>query len=313
MTLSERDRLANLEAALSLMMEEVGDKAIDVTLFDPKAATFGGIYQTTWKDLERRRWVEGHREKYRLTGRGWIRALQRLGTQFVERLRRLAGTLKYYVKGRNNDEVVALSEVARDANLPEGWVFNVIEVNLLDKLSRKFRASGATWSEKGRLVLIPCDFGIDPVDIPDDLFSAVEQLKNSLSETEECLTEVEGELAEYRCTWCRAPLSETIQIPLDEEQRDWGIREVYACGLDMVDKFVQQPCPSDPKFPKLEDFELCFKENSSETLFKWTCYAKPKTKYAQKLRLMREVGRTKQEAQQSLAAQYERMARPWRG
>ncbi len=302
MTLSERDRRANLETALSLMMKEVGDKAINVTLFDPKAATFQAIYNTTWKDLEHKRWVERHHEKYRLTGDGWLRGLQRPYTQLTERLRQLAGTLKHYMKGRSSDKIVALSQVAQDANLPEGWVFNAIETNLLVELSMKYRESGPYWSDRGRLVVIPLDFGIDPVDIPENLFAAIEQLKSSLSEKEE-------ELAEYRCQWCGASVSETVQIPLDEEGRDWGIREVYACGLDMIDKVVQRPCPSDPKFPKLKDFELCFKENPSESLFKWTCYAKPKTKYAQMLSLMKEIGSTRQEAQHSLIAKYKRMAR----
>ena len=55
----------------------------------------------------------------------------------------------------------------------------------------------------------------------------------------------------------------------------------YACGRCDTDGYGARPCPSDPKFPKLEEYELRFKEHDSEPTWKWSCFAIGKTQMAQ--------------------------------
>jgi hypothetical protein len=41
------------KTAFSLLLEELGDRAIDVTVFQPDTPAFKDILRTTWESLER--------------------------------------------------------------------------------------------------------------------------------------------------------------------------------------------------------------------------------------------------------------------
>ncbi len=255
-------------------------------------------------------WTEGcelyGQQRYRLTGKGWVEGLARTGagrdTKLLERLGRLSAELKRCVKGRDTDVTVELAKLVQDVQLPEGWVFNAVESNAFESLQGR---RGVTWKEQGLLVSIPLTFGMELLDHTGDIRAQLEELQEELELAKEEL----GELAEYRCSFCGAPIAAQGPVPLSEDVDGYYVS--YACGRNDGD-CDEQPCPSDPGFPKLEDYELQFTERPSESYLKWSCWAKPKTPAAQKVHLSVGRGQTKEEASQQVVDYYARISKPWR-
>ena len=115
-------------------------------------------------------------------------------------------------------------------------------------------------------------------------------------------------LAEYRCPFCGAPVAERMGAPADPDGDHTGLREIFECGYQSFDGFTERPCPSDPKFPRFEDYELQFHQNPSETHHAWFCLALPKTDMARRLTLSPSYGRTKEEAENRIRERYDRYA-----
>lgn len=309
MTVSRNERSQNCWRAVTLMLEQLGDGAIDDTLFDPADASFQDIIPTTWSELERDGWVEQIKEtqQYRFTGLGWLQAIKSAGKLDDNSLSTRAGplfaTMKAYVKGRQKPCVVKLSELALKSAVPEGVVFNIIESNVLEE---HFKRRGAMWHERGRLVFIPVDFNVEPADV-NMLFK--EEMLNRIEKLEEELAQTKEELSIYKCPHCGAPLSTTGPIELDEHTEDTV--EVFACGYS-TGGWNERPCPSDPKFPKLEDYEFKFTETQTRWGTECVCLALSKTDMARKVSLMSQRGRTRDEAQQKVVESYKQLAKPWR-
>jgi len=127
----------------------------------------------------------------------------------------------------------------------------------------------------------------------------------------EALQELQGEieqlreqLEEYRCPCCGAPLSTRIDAPVDPEERHWDAVETYECGLQTFGGTIRHPCPSDPKFPSLDDYELICEQASDPSDREWWCYAKPKTDMARKVHLDVGHGRSEAEARRKVEATY---------
>ena len=306
MTLSEEERAANIELAFCLLIAEINEKAISRTFLDPAAEPFTEIPSTTWIEMCDQGWTEGcelyGQQRYRLTGKGWVEGLARTGagrdTKLLDRLGRLSAELKRYVKGRGTDVTVDLEKLAQDVKLPEGWVFNAVESNAFEILQGR---RGVTWKEQGLLVRIPLTFGMKLLDHTGDIRAQLEELQEELELAKE-------ELAEYKCSFCGAPIDSQGSVPLSEDVDGYYVS--YACGRHEVDG-DEQPCPSDPRFPKLEDYELQFIEHPSEPYLKWTCWAKPKNPAAQKVHLSVGRGQTREEANQQIADNYARISKPW--
>lgn len=131
----------------------------------------------------------------------------------------------------------------------------------------------------------------------------------ALQDLQDELEWVKGELAEYRCSYCEAPLSERVNVPNDSEHYAGGeLGESFECGHRTLDGFLVSPCPSDPRFPKFEEFDLDCRESGDV----WTCYARPKTEMAKYLSLLRGVARTEQEARDQVLRNYQRAAGKWK-
>jgi hypothetical protein len=129
----------------------------------------------------------------------------------------------------------------------------------------------------------------------------------ALQELQDELEYVREELAEYQCPYCKAPLSSRGSYELDAEIGVEVSIETYACGYADGDEGLQRFCPSDPRFPKFEEFVMDIRESDGQ----WICYAKPITKNARHLSLMRGIGRSEQEAKDQLFHSYERAAKKW--
>jgi hypothetical protein len=273
LTISQVKQLENLELAFTLAMAEVADKSIEEAFFDPATHPFDQILPTTWKELSDQQWVQERElygtQRFQLTGTGWQEGLWRAGdlskTAVREKLGRLAAALKAHVDGRQSDITVELSTVVREASLDRAWIFNVIDSNLRESVHG---TRSARWDVRGLLIKIPLNFGLPLVDHAADLRS---QLQN----TQEELVHVQEELSEYRCPMCGAPLTARDDVQLSED--DSGTVVVYECGRIDSDGPGSRPCPSDPRFPRFEDYELRFIEQPNEGFWKWSCIAVGKT------------------------------------
>lgn len=299
MSLSSQERSEECKAVLTAMLGILGGSAIDETLFDPQSKEFETVHPTTWDELFKNGWIEQLESvgRYRLTGTGWLGALRltaQLGErQFAVNIGRTLAAMKAHVRGRVKSALVPLKQVAQEACLPEGFVYNVVESRLLEEHHGR---TGAKWQDKGRLVLIPRDFNIEPTDL-NTLIQ--EEAERRIEEIEERLQQAEDELGRYQCPHCRAPLCGTGSVELSEH--DEGAYDVFECGYRCIDGFQQRPCPKDPKFPKLDEFELKIVQTKSG---EWMCYAIGQTKYALQLESMSARGRTEEEAKRRVIAQY---------
>jgi hypothetical protein len=135
----------------------------------------------------------------------------------------------------------------------------------------------------------------------------LENLKAQISELEEKLAESRdrlSELADFACPTCEAPLVTKFSTEEEDDYRE------YACGYTVSDYVgSRRLCPSDPKFPKLDEYDLVTTKEGKG----WVCVPRPKTKTAGKLNLSRQYGSTKDEAQQMVKDSYSRAAKPLGG
>jgi hypothetical protein len=308
MTFSQENQKDNVSLAFREMMAELGDGSVALILFDPNREPFRVIYQTTWKELIDQGWLEEHevelQTRYRLKGAGWIEGLWRVGAYkdqtLEQKMSGLAATLKEYVKGRERDVVVLFHKLVERTGLPEGWVFNAIESSLLSKL---WNMRDASWEERGTLVRIPLNFGMKLLDHTADIRADLEMMRKELETAKE-------ELREVTCSFCGAPIIGQGSVPVSEH--DEGYYVAYACGRYDTDAYGEQACPSDPKFPKLEEYELVLRQNPKDPVFKWTCFPQPKTRNAGLLHLSSGYGRTEEEANQKVVETYHQAAKPWK-
>lgn len=142
--------------------------------------------------------------------------------------------------------------------------------------------------------------------------AAIEEVVNPplAEDLHEQLHVVEESLQEFRCPYCGSSLSTRSSVPLSED--DDGIYEDFECGYAHIDGHMQRPCPSDPKFPKLEDYEFLYQEVKGDPLWKWQCFASGKTKESRLLSLTPGLGRTQEEARERVEKSYDEYAKPWR-
>jgi len=85
---------------------------------------------------------------------------------------------------------------------------------------------------------------------------ALEELRTEIERIKGELEHTKQDLSQFLCPFCQAPKTEQITIPLDPAQEDWDCLEVYQCGHEVIAGHTRLPCPSDPSFPKLSEFEF---------------------------------------------------------
>ena len=123
------------------------------------------------------------------------------------------------------------------------------------------------------------------------------------------LERANAELSEYKCRFCGAPLAERGGEFVGPNSDNGVLHEIFECGHHVLDGQTERPCPSDPKFPRFEDYELVFHHDSSVTHGAWLCLARPRTDMARKVSLQPGYGRTKEDAVRHLRERYDRSAR----
>jgi hypothetical protein len=138
---------------------------------------------------------------------------------------------------------------------------------------------------------------------------AMRELQQQIEDARAELEATKEELAEYRCPFCNASLTGRNDAPLDSEQDHWDTVEHFACGYSTFAGETQHPCPSDPKFPRFEDFELKCRELKDDAHWKWACIALGKTPMARLLHLPQGLGRTQEEARDYIKSWYDQAAK----
>ena len=142
---------------------------------------------------------------------------------------------------------------------------------------------------------------------------SLEELKEEVTRTRSELETAKAELADCRCPYCGAPLAVRIDAPVDPEGKHSDIRELFECGFQRFGSFIEQPCPTDPCFPKLEDYEIHFRNTPEEPHFKWQCYALGKTDMARRLHVSPGLGETKEQAKRQVLGNYGVLAKNFKG
>jgi hypothetical protein len=169
MTISTAQRLANLELALKFFIRDLEGHAINLATFASDEPKYKEILPTTWEELRQRFLLTQlrHTDMHRLTGLGWYAGVKASGLadnpEFKRQMRKLAATLKSYVKGRHEPELVTLGDVERDSGLSQEFIYNAIESQLLD---REFNKKGADWTQQSDpkiVIRVPVNFGHEPL------------------------------------------------------------------------------------------------------------------------------------------------------
>jgi hypothetical protein len=104
-----------------------------------------------------------------------------------------------------------------------------------------------------------------------------------------------------------------LEAPLDDEQKHWGSRDIFTCGYQVIDggfvSQIERLCPTDPDFPKIDDYELSYYNSPDESHWQWSCFEVAKTEMARLFELSPSHGRTKEEAETKMRESYQRYAR----
>jgi hypothetical protein len=87
---------------------------------------------------------------------------------------------------------------------------------------------------------------------------AITELQSEIVRMREELETTREELSEFQCPYCQAPLGERISAPADSSHDHWDLREIYDCGYQSFGGYIESAYPSDPNFPKLEEYDLEF-------------------------------------------------------
>ena len=171
LTLSAEARAGEVRDTLLRLYRAVGERSVlDVEGVDPASPQYASIRPTTWRELLRHGWVDevatlGATE-YRLNVYGWMEGLSVSGDinspEVTTRLERLRAALKGAVKGRGDDGTIELEQLTRDIQAPDGWVLNVVQGDLLQRLhpDRVFGVRVELTMGGGGWVEVPLDFGL---------------------------------------------------------------------------------------------------------------------------------------------------------
>jgi hypothetical protein len=166
MTISKQQRKDDLEKALALVLEQLGDRQLNRVRFNPGEPPFDEILPTSWPALEKYGRIDitgcfGSSSHFTLTGHGWLTAMQDGGhtetEQFNQNLGRLMAALKAKVKGRAQTAFAGIDEIAATSGLPAAFIWNIIESDAITVLKD---SESAEWEGAGKNVIkIPIGFG----------------------------------------------------------------------------------------------------------------------------------------------------------
>lgn len=167
MTLSKEARWQNLREAVQLLMDNLHGRSIMEVFISERSDP--RILPVTWDELKKRYLIRETNSRYMFTlsGPGWIEGLKLRDEFDTAEMKAMTGklcaALKDRVKGRQYEALVHVAQLAADSGLPEAFIRNAIESDLIHE---QFGTEGAAWAsyeDRGKLVRIPVGFGTPPL------------------------------------------------------------------------------------------------------------------------------------------------------
>lgn len=128
---------------------------------------------------------------------------------------------------------------------------------------------------------------------------AISRLQNEIEE-------LRTQLADYQCPTCGSALVGQEFIEFDEHSS--GVVETFECGCSRGG-WKERPCPLDPRFPKLEDYDLQITQQNALP-HTYVCHPRPKTESARAVHLPTGIGRTEEEAREYVIEHYYFLIKP---
>ncbi|MBB6411878.1 toll/interleukin-1 receptor domain-containing protein [Mesorhizobium sangaii] len=117
------------------------------------------------------------------------------------------------------------------------------------------------------------------------------------------LENMRDELREFLCPDCGAPLTESMEVPVTDDDSD-NLRS-FECGRRQIGSDITDPCPSSPSFPKFDAIPIQTYRNANL----WSALVAPGA--VPRFWLNPSAGRTEEEAIASLKEQYDRRAKKY--
>ena len=128
----------------------------------------------------------------------------------------------------------------------------------------------------------------------------------AIRELQDEIEELRSQIAEYQCPYCGSEMVSRQYIEYDEHSS--GVVEIFECGYS-TGGWQERPCPFDPKFPKLEDYDLQITRQQDD-VYRYACHPIPKTDMARRVHLPMGMGRTKDEAREYVVEHYNYLVTP---
>ena len=98
--------------------------------------------------------------------------------------------------------------------------------------------------------------------------------------------------------------------PIWYDEDNGGIVETFTCGYQTGGLHGDRPCPFGPDFPPLTEYELTIFGNEAESVWKYECFAAPKTERARHVRLDIGYGQSADEAREAVIEHYRYLTTP---
>jgi hypothetical protein len=167
-TLSKVARWQNIGEAILLLMHNLQGRSIMEEFIDERFMD-NRILPTTWAELKERHLVRetSIRYGYTLSGPGWIAGLKLRDEFDTDELKAMTGklcaALKDIVKGRQDEAIVHVTELADDSDIAEAFIRNAIESDLIRELFGTKGAAWASYEDRGKFIVVPIGFGTEPL------------------------------------------------------------------------------------------------------------------------------------------------------
>lgn len=155
MSLSPEARRQNMANALTLMLNQVGDNAIEASFIQSEGQPYNAVEATTWKELI---------DKFLIRNITWRTAMmlnnRHEEPEFKRKLGILSAFLKDSVKGRHHPGLLGVHAIAIGTSLDWRFIRNVLRAEMLEYV---FHMKGAQMSSDGVVVTVPIDYGLPPI------------------------------------------------------------------------------------------------------------------------------------------------------
>ena len=169
MMVSRRQRTADIDGTLRVMVEILGNGHLDDALFECNDARFEGTFPTTWEHLVAAGCLQQISNwHYRLTPDGWIKGLEAAGKLCDEKTSEALGSLCAKIKHRCEDgglrhrSGTTIQELSAETGIPQGWISNVIDSHLIRICFQQVDCEWEPGDDNKNHVMIPARFGLDP-------------------------------------------------------------------------------------------------------------------------------------------------------